>query len=422
VGDGDAQRPEATSNELARRTVSWRDAMLESAAAARPLEAESVPLAAALGRVTADDVRAAHDVPHFASSAMDGWAVSGPGPWSVVQKTDGPLAAGHAVAVVTGALIPTGATAVLRSEHALFDTAPGEPGASAPPGVPDSGCGRLRASDGAKPGEPFAGQHIRLAGEEARAGEVVIAAGTPLNPAHIALAALAARDEIAVVARPRVRFVFTGDEVDESGVPRPGRVRDSFGPQLPGLLELLGAQPLGGTRARDTLAATVAALEASMHDAQLVITTGGTGRSSADHLRQALRELGASVLFDGVAVRPGGPTLLARAANGCLVACLPGNPLAAMVGLVITVVPLVRAWGGRASAGLGDVVVGTDITGSAAAALLVPYSIVDGLGRPSTWRGSAMMRGLADADGLLEVPSGGLVAGQHARTLALPWR
>ncbi|MCU1477784.1 MAG: molybdopterin molybdenumtransferase MoeA [Subtercola sp.] len=415
------QRPDRNSIESVspERTVSWRDAMLEAAAAARPLGFESVPIAEALGRVTAHDLSTAHDVPHFASSAMDGWAVAGAGPWSVDDSVTGSLAPGHAVAIVTGALIPEGATAVLRSEHAVLEAAPTRSGAS---DSPASGCGRLRTSDGAKPGEPFPGQHIRLAGEEARAGEVVIAAGTLVNPAHIALAALAARDEIVVVRQPQVRFVFTGDEVDESGLPRPGRVRDTFGPQLPALLQLLGAKALGSRRARDTLTGTVAALEASIHDAQLVITTGGTGHSSADHLRPALRELGASILFDGVNVRPGGPTLLARAGNGCLVACLPGNPLAAMVGLLVTVVPLVRAWSSRASEDLGEVVVGADIAGAAQAALLVPYSIVDGLGLPSAWRGSAMMRGLADAEGLLEVPSGGLVAGERTRAIRVPWR
>ncbi|GGF10833.1 molybdopterin-binding protein [Subtercola lobariae] len=422
-----------------------------------PVEAESVPIAEALGRVTAAAVQAAQDVPHFASSAMDGWAVAGSGPWVVIDVAAPSTGArglrpGHATPIVTGAVIPPGTTAVLRSEHAVITSAspalgsvsvdPGSlaapteplrpvtpcaatPGASA---TPDESCepatarGHLAVSDAAKPGEPFTGQHIRRAGEEAAADETVIASGTLLNPAHIALAALAGRDELSVRAKPRVRFVFSGDEVDSVGVPQSGRVRDTFGPQLPALLEMLGARVLGQRRVGDTLSGTVETLAASIRDAQLVITTGGTGRSSADHLRDALNELDATVLFDGIAVRPGGPTLLARAANGCVVACLPGNPLAAMVGLVITVVPLVRGLGGRASGDLAEVTVGADIAGSGPSALLVPYSLADALAYPSAWRGSAMMRGLADADGLLEVPTGGLRAGQRAIVIGLPWR
>lgn len=389
--------------------IGWRDARRQAAEALGPNDAESVRLSDAAGRVLATDLYAQQDVPHYPSAAMDGWAVADAGPWRVVSASDfdtRELESGTAVPIVTGGLIPRGATAVLRSELVTFDL------------VID---GRLRVSRDARPGEPFIGQHIRAAGEETRRGETLIAAGTTLNPAHIATAAMAGYDDLSVTGRPRVRFMFTGDEVDESGIPAAGRVRDAFGPQLPWLLRLMGADVLGHQRAADTLASTTSVLRASITDAQVVITTGGTGNSSADHLRGALHAIGARVIFDGIRMRPGGPTLLAEAPNGCLVACLPGNPLAAMIGLMTAVEPMVRAASGRPQRELHEVIVDTDLAGRPGTTLLIPYTEIDSRAHPSVWRGSAMMRGLADAHGVIEVTEQGLVAGNHGWALALPW-
>ncbi|TIH39415.1 molybdopterin molybdotransferase MoeA [Subtercola vilae] len=402
------------------RTIGWRDAMRIATDAASPNASESIPIDEALGRVSAADLHTMQAVPHFASAAMDGWAVAGTGPWLIDDPVTAPgsafttarsgLEAGHAEGIVTGGLVPAGTTAVLRSEHALTPSA--QPGQQR----------HLSVGPGARAGEPLPGQHIRLPSEEARAGELVIAAGAVINPAHIALAALAAHDEISVIRRPRVRFVFTGDEVIEHGIPEPGRVRDTFGPQLPALLRLHGAEVIGRLRVGDSLPATVDALEQSLSDSQLVITTGGTGRSSADHLRRAVGAVGGATLFDGINVRPGGPTLLAMAPNGSVIVCLPGNPLAAMAALVITVIPLVRVMAGRASTDLMTTVVGADTAGRTGSTLLMPFMLVGGRAFTSAWQGSAMMRGLADADGFLEVPPEGLVAGDRAKAIAVPWR
>jgi molybdopterin molybdotransferase len=135
-----------------------------------------------------------------------------------------------------------------------------------------------------------------------------VLAGTLLNPAHVALAAGCGHDDLDVIRRPQALLLLTGDEVDEHGIPGPGRVRDSFGPQLPGVLGMLGAAVVSQRRVRDDFAATVEALQGHSGSVDLIVTTGGTGDSASDHLRSALRFLDAEFLVHRVAMRPGCPT------------------------------------------------------------------------------------------------------------------
>ena len=378
--------------------LGWHRARDVAAAAASFLGVENVALDEAIGRILGNDLRALTDVPHYASSAMDGWAVSGAGPWQLV---DGPvLGAGLAAIIVTGGAIPGGTDAVLRSESGVVH------------------AGRLEAVS--SKGEPHPRQHIRGSGEEARSGDLVVRAGRLLNPAHIALAAGCGHDLLGVVRRPRVGLLLTGDEVEVRGLPGPGRVRDSFGPQLPAVLRMLGAEVDTPRRVRDDFDATVAAIRESSGAAEVIVTTGGTGASAADHLRSALGFLGAEFLVPRVAMRPGGPSMLARLPDGRLVVGLPGNPLAAMMGLLTLAAPLLSAFQGRA-AELAQVTSAADLEGRAASSILVPFRSERGLAVANPWLGSGMMRGLADAEGVLVVPPGGVRAGGAVETLTLPW-
>ncbi|QWT25202.1 molybdopterin molybdotransferase MoeA [Subtercola sp. PAMC28395] len=407
----------ATGRTAQRSSLPWAEAYAAAAGAAEALPAEQIELSEAAGRVLAADVTAQHDVPHYASSAMDGWAVAGSGPWNVADPlgghlgdatVDGQLRPGRALPIVTGALVPEGADAVLRSEN----------------GEVRAGHLTLNTA-GISAGDPHPGQHIRPRAQEAREGDLVIARGTVVNPAHIAVAALCALDTLLVVRQPRVAFVFTGDEVDERGTPKPGRVRDTFGPQLPSGFRMLGALPLGSRRCPDDLEATIAAVAEASAGANLLVTTGGTGGSPADHLRSALRTLKARILIDGVAMRPGSPTLLARLPSGTFVICLPGNPLAAMMGVLTVAVPLVAALSGDLSVSSAPrssrAVAGAALAGKAETTLLLPGTLLDGVATPNPWTGSGMMRGLAEADGVLVVPSDGIEAGEPVRVLKLPW-
>ncbi|HEY4153100.1 MAG TPA: molybdopterin molybdotransferase MoeA [Pseudolysinimonas sp.] len=380
-------------------SVDWAVARERVVSLVTPLGAEEVPLAAAIGRVAARDVVARLAIPHYASSAMDGWAVAGPPPWRVTPAV-AEVAAGSATPVVTGALIPAGANAVLRSEH-------GE--------VHD---GRL----GPRPAiaAPLAGADIRPVGQEADAGDVLIPAGTVLNPAHIAIAAACTYDLLPVVNRPRVALLLTGDEVDVDGIPSPGRVRDSFGPVLPAVIERLGGAVTSTSRVPDRLEDTVAAIDGADR-AELIITTGGTGRSDADHLRAALQNLDAELVIPRVAMRPGGPTLLAALPDGRLVIGLAGNPLAAIVGLLVVAAPALARWSGRPVPHLIDVVTARDVPGRSASTSMIPYQLQAGLAVPSLWVGPGMMRGLAGSSGILIVPPAGLSQGESASAFPLPW-
>jgi molybdopterin molybdotransferase len=393
----------AAAGQNQRNAPSWAEARRTSFEAAEALPAENVPIYEAVGRLLAADVAALHDIPHFASSAMDGWAVAGDGPWTIVASPAASLAAGNATAIVTGYPVPPGTRGVLRSENGELRD------------------GRLVPGPRAAPGEPSDGQHVRAIGEEAGAGEIVVRAGTTLNPAHVAVIAGCGHDVVAVAAEPRVSLVFTGDEVVESGVPGPGQVRDSFGPQLPALVRMFGGRVGGTRRIGDDLAVTVAALAEAAATSDIVITTGGTGHSPVDHLRTALTALGGDLVIERIAMRPGSPTLLARLPYGRLVVGLPGNPLAAMMGMLTVVHPLLAALRGSTVPPLGGVRSSADIGGRPGTTMLVPYRFVDGLALPNAWTGSGMMRGLADAAGVLVVPSGGVRAGESAETLPLPW-
>jgi molybdopterin molybdotransferase len=384
---------------------SWLDARRLSYEVANPGAAELVGLGEAGARRLAHDVVALCDLPHYVSSAMDGWAVCGATPWRVVMSAA--LGLGECRAIVTGGALPAGATAVLRSEHASMRR--------------ERDAAWVTTGPTARPDEPRDGENIRPAGTEAKAGESLIAAGTTLNPAHIALAASAGHDSLAVAVRPRVRLVLTGDEVVQFGIPPSGRVRDSFGPVLPSLIGRLGGLVSDALHVPDSLPAMMQALSSDPGSHEIVVTTGSTGSSSADHLRRALSELGATFLIDGVRMRPGGPSLLARLDDGRFVVGLPGNPLAAIIGLLTIGEPLLAGMTGAPVPGTRRVTVGAELTGRAATSLLVPYRLEGGMATPSSWRGSAMMRGLAESVGAIVCPPDGIAFGVDADAFPLPW-
>jgi molybdopterin molybdotransferase len=252
-------------------------------------------------------------------------------------------------------------------------------------------------------------------------GDVLITAGTILNPAHIALAASAGHDEVAVSVRPRVRLVLTGDEVVSAGIPASGRVRDSFGPVLPSLIAQLGGFVSDAIHLGDSLPGMIDSLSTDPAGHEVIVTTGSTGSSSADHLRDALHALGATMLIDGIRMRPGGPSLLARLADGRFVVGLPGNPLAAILALLTIGEPLLAALTGAPAPSIHRVAVGAELSGRASTSLLIPYRLEDGLAVATGWLSSTMMRGLADSVGVLVCPPEGVVAGADTDAFPLPW-
>jgi len=177
------------------------------------------------------------------------------------------------------------------------------------------------------------------------------------------------------------------------------------------VLGMFGASVTASTRIGDDRTATIAALRDA--DAEVVVTTGGTGGSHADQVRRALDELGADYLVPGLASRPGGPTLLARLPDGRLVLGLAGNPLAALLGLLSLGDVLVAGFTGRVLPPLASVPIPASVKRHPHATRLVPVRA--GLDEVQ-WTGSAMMRGLAAATGVLVVPAAG-----DGDVLPLPW-
>lgn len=387
----------------------WQEARDVAWNAAEPLTAHPVPLSLAVGRILAADVFSAHAMPHYASSAMDGWAVTGSAPW-ILAEPGSRLSPGQAVPIVTGGLIPMGAKAVLRSESGELSK-------------DDDGLPVLILGAGARPGEPKNGQHIRPAGQEAPERELLIKSGTTLNPAHVALAALGGLDELRVLGRPAVKIVLTGDEVVAAGIPEPGFVRDAFSPQLGAVVGMMGGTVVGLQRAADTLASMLDALADDEDDpADVVVTTGATGHSSADFLREAILSMGGTFHVPHIAMRPGHPTLLAELPDGRFIVGLPGNPLAAMVGLMTLGAPLLARLGSLPMPALTEVPCGSPIKENTGLTRIMPYRLVYGLASPCAHTDSAMMRGLAAADGVMAVPPHGAKMGEPLPAMVLPWK
>ncbi|QSB17570.1 molybdopterin molybdotransferase MoeA [Natronosporangium hydrolyticum] len=372
-------------------------------------------LPAADGRVLAEPLVTQTDLPAFPTSSVDGWAVRGPGPWRITGQIlagsqAAPLTAdGECAEIATGAMVPTGTTAIVRVEHATV------------------------GADGRVSGEPRERPEWRLPGEEAHAGEELFPAGTPVTPGLLGLAASCGYESLAVRPAPRAAVLIFGDELLSSGLPGDGRVRDALGPQLPGWLSRLGAtvdRPVTEPGV-DTLAAHVEAIsEAFAAGADLVCTTGGTMHGPVDHLHPALAELGAEYIIGAVRVRPGFPMLLARVplpgGGSGLLAGLPGNPQSAVVALVSLVAPALAGWAGRgdpAHQPAPRVRLGAPVPGRGGDThlALVHRDPADGLAYPLPHAGSAMLRGLARAAGFAVIaPETSAAAGDEVPLLPLP--
>ncbi|MFB8080525.1 molybdopterin molybdotransferase MoeA [Streptomyces sp. NPDC056013] len=431
------------------RATAWPEARAAAARAGASARAgrapRGVPLGQALGQVLAEPLLALTDLPPFDTSAMDGWAVAGPGPWAVRAEgavlagraSEAEVADGEAVRIATGARVPAGTTAVVRAEHARTEPAPAEPARA--------GRAVLHALRAVVPG-----QDIRPRGQECRTGDELLPVGTVVTPAVLGLAAAAGYDELPVPPRPRVEILVLGDELLTTGLPHDGLIRDALGPMLGPWLAALGADVLATRRIGDEAEELYAAVTGSAAD--LVLTTGGTAAGPVDHVHGVLDKAGATLLVDGVKVRPGHPMLLARLATEPARAesapseplpaeptpsaptraepphvrhlvGLPGNPLAAVSGLLTLAQPLLAALTGAAAAAPAPprVPVRDEVPGHPYDTRLVPVVRRGGRAVPLRYNGPAMLRGIAAADGLAVVPPGGARPGQELDVLDLPW-
>jgi len=392
--------------------LSIDDALARVLALARPLDAERVPVAAAAGRVVAEDVAARVDLPPFASSAMDGFAVRAgdlPGRLPVVFRIAAGLPAGRALApgeameISTGGAVPEGADAVVPIERVV------------------------QQDNWIDVADPVAsGAHVRPAGGDVRVGDPLLEAGTVLGAAQIGALAAAGVAEVACTRRPTVVALSTGTELrlpgEELG---PGQIYESNGPMLAAAFEAAGALVERIGPIPDDEQSHRAALERGLA-ADVLVSSGGVSVGPHDLVRRILAELGVEEDFWGVAVRPGKP--LAFGSRGAtLVFGLPGNPVSALVAVELFVRPALLALQGAARPGphWKSARLASALRRNAARAELVRARTRDEAGEavlePLTGQESHMIARAAAADALVLVPAGegGLPAGERVRYLRL---
>ncbi len=312
------------------------------------LGAEPVAAIDAADRVLAESVRATLDLPPFANSSMDGYAVRAADVRGAAAYTPATLAvigdvpagvipsvavrSGAAVRIMTGAQVPGGADAVVPVE-ATDDT-------RSPTGGPLPAIVQIR--------EPvLAGANIRVVGEDVRLGEEVLPRGTLLRPYDIGVLAAFGINRVAVVRRPRVAILGTGDElVDIDQVPAAGQIRDTNGVTLTALALKYGAEPIRLGVARDRVEDVYARLiDAVESGADVIVSSAGVSVGAYDVVKTAVERDG-SLLFWKVRMRPGKPLAYGRF-RGLPFFGLPGNPVSAVVGFEIFVRPAILKLAGR---------------------------------------------------------------------------
>jgi molybdopterin molybdotransferase len=377
----------------------WEQARSEAYGSWKKLPAEKISIGACLDRTLATDALALVELPTFPTSAMDGYAVCGAGPWNIVGEVKagapmkGALKAGTAVKIATGAVIPDKTFGIIRWEVGTVD---GE---------------KLS-------GEVKEGQEIRPAGLESKKGEVLATAGTILNPGLIGLLAAAGHDALEVVRKPRATIILLGDEIVLDGLPHDGLVRDALGPQLPGWLHRLGVEVIATQYVSDEIELVTKAFAAAAKNSDIVFTTAGTADGPRDHVRSAIAGLKGELIIDRVKVRPGHPMVLAHINKTPLVG-LPGNPQSAIVALLTLGQPVIDALMGRKETELNQIVTGDDIDVPEGFTRLVLGNVVDGWFEMGEYLGSAMLRGLAHSTGF-GVADKSIEEGEMVAWLPLP--
>ena len=380
--------------------MEWDLAIALSFESANPKPVIALPIFQAINSVLAQDLTADIDLPPAHTAMMDGYAVFGQGPWKIVGELHAGsylpyLESGCALKVSTGAHLPPHCSFVIPQEMAtLFE-------------------GDVASKNSFTPG-----QHIRQPGDEAQAGESIAAAGTLLTPAIAGLAASSGIDEVTVYQAPTVSVIVTGSELTSSGTPGPGQIRDSLSVQVTPWAQYLGASVNSSVNCADDLSELREAIKVAQGD--MVIVTGGSSFGEHDFLRPALEQLGAIYIVSEIWMRPGHPSLLAKLPDGKLVAGLPGNPLAALVSFMTVVAPALRGLSGQSEYRMAKIPLAKDFVCDRTR--VVPIMMSSGSAELTEFRGSAMLRGLSQADGLGVISPGDNPAGTLIRVLPLPWR
>ncbi len=374
------------------------DALERLLAHVRPLGAERVSLADALGRVPVDaPLVATHDVPPFANSAMDGYAVlsrEADAERRVIgeSRAGGPVPpaveSGTAVRIMTGAPMPAGADAVIPIEDA------------------SEADERVRFA-----AVPAPGAHVREAGYDVASGTGVRLLRQPITSSTIGLLAALGIAELEVHRRPRVAILSTGDELQPVGaLLEPGRIHDANGPALAAAVTESGGEPVVLETAGDDAAIIEERIGDGVGRADLLLVSGGVSVGARDHVRDVIERLG-TLDFWRIAVQPGKPLAFGRVGERPVIG-LPGNPVSALVTFELFVRPMLRRMldlngdGRLRVRARVDETIGTDIGRRTFVRVRVEADGDEYCASSAGGQQSSQLFPLASANGLLVVPEG----------------
>lgn len=313
------------------------------------LGTEVVPAAQAVGRVTVADLVSPESVPPFDNSAVDGFAVrssdfaaAGSDTSTVLQvvatipagiNPDVVVGSGQCARIMTGAVVPAGADAIVMVEDSEVLKAPDSNGATE--------VVRLSAT-------PVAGRHIRRAGEDLSAGDVAIVAGTELTPAHVGLLATIGAAKVEVVRRPTVGVISTGDElVADGSALQPGQIRDSNRVMLLALCQGAGFDTVDLGLVADDEDLIESALVAGAARCDALVTSGGVSMGDFDYVKSVLSRIG-DMRWMQIAIKPAKPFAFGRIGD-CVIFGLPGNPVSSLVSFELLARPALRKMMGCSS-------------------------------------------------------------------------
>jgi putative molybdopterin biosynthesis protein len=386
----------------------------------KPLAPETVPLAAALNRVLAEDVAAAVDAPPFDRSNVDGFAVRAADTLGasdghpkvltlnaeVIACGDAPrleVAPGTATTIATGGVIPRGADAVVMIEHTELI---------------EQGAPRIEVRRAAAPG-----QFVSYAGSDIARGEILLRRGTRIGSREIGMLAACGLSDIVVVRRPKVAVLSTGDELVAPGQPlKPAGVYDSNGAIIAAAVSEAGGEPLAMGAFPDDAAALEKAVREALAASDMVVLSGGTSKGAGDLSHTIVSRLGApGILVHGVALKPGKPLCLA-VVGGKPIVVLPGFPTSAIFTFHAFVAPAIRALAGLPpeAAQTVSATVPVRVASELGRKEFLLVSLVDGgegtIAFP-TGKGSGSVTSFSQADGFIEIDAlaGSLDAGSEAQ-------
>ena len=387
------------------REGSWDEAFALASVTFSILESEKVSLSDANARTLARDLKALCDLPAFATSSMDGWAVSAGGPWKVIgevatgKTSNQIIGASECMKISTGGVIPAGTTAVIPWENAT-------------------------EQGGHISGSVEEGENIRPAGAECKKDELLFKQGTPLAPPMLGLLAATGHDFLEVTRRPRIAIFFLGDELLHTGVPTDGSIRDALGPQIPAVLQSFGADVVSATFVKDDLDTLNKEIKSALETADIIITTGGTADGPKDYVKAAISHINGELVIDCVKVRPGYHTILAQVTSGSkkiAFLALPGNPQSALAGLFSFGLPLINNFLGREQKDLKKITIASPISTPEGFSRLTPGRVNNGEFISGDFLGSAMLRGVAVAEGFALINPGNNSSGSFARWIPFTW-